>query len=109
MSGKLAGKSNGRMRAHLVPADAALADDVLRYAEAVVRSDGTFALTNLAPGKYWLIAKPVAAVEPTDRAARPLAWDAAARAALRKAAEAGQQTVELGSCMRISEYKLRAP
>ena len=83
-------------------------EDLRRYGEAVVRSDGTFALTNLAPGKYWLIAKPVAADDVNERTPRPLAWDAAARAALRKAAAAGQQTVELGSCMRISEYKLTA-
>src|SRR5262249_2323440 len=46
-----------RLRAHLVPAEPASADDALRYAETDVRSDGGFGLRNLAPGRYWLLAR----------------------------------------------------
>jgi hypothetical protein len=49
--------------------------EVLRYAEAIVAGDGAFEFKHLAPGRYWLLAKPA-----TDR---PLTWDAATRAATR--------------------------
>ena len=107
VSGKLVGKSSRRWHVHLVPADAALANDALRYGETRARADGTFKLGNLAPGKYWLIAKPLAADESLEAPPRPLAWDATARAALRKEAEAAAQVVELGACMRLSDYQLK--
>ena len=110
MRGKWSGKPNvatgGKQRVHLVPADATLASDVLRYYEAPIQSDGTFALTHLAPGKYWLVVKAAQALIDGERLVRPLAWDATARAALRKEAEAGAQAVELGACIRLSDYKL---
>ncbi len=106
--GKWQGKVTGKMRVHLVPADVAAANDVLRYYEAPLSSDGAFTLTHLAPGKYWLIVKAAQALVDGERLLRPLAWDATARAALRKEAEAAQQAVELSACMRISEYKLAA-
>src|SRR5205807_10000988 len=46
-----------KMRVHLVPAESEAADDVLRYFEAEVAADGGFSLPNLAPGKYWLVAR----------------------------------------------------
>ncbi len=106
--GKWQGKVTGKMRVHLVPADVAAANDVLRYYEAPLSSDGAFTLTHLAPGKYWLVVKAAQALVEGERLVRPLAWDATARAALRKEAEAAQQAVELSACMRISEYKLAA-
>src|SRR5262245_63428611 len=60
-----------RLRVHLAPVDAALANEVLRYAEVLTRNDGSFASNNLAPGKYWLLARPVPDDEPVDRARRP--------------------------------------
>ena len=105
--GKWSGKATGKQRVHLVPADAALANDVLRYYEAAVSSDGTFALTQLAPGKYWLVVKAAQALVDGERLVRPLSWDAIARAALRKEAEAAAQAIELTACMRLSDYKLR--
>ena len=62
LSGKLVAAPEGtrlpsRVRVHLAPADAADAGDPLRYAEAIVRPNGVFALNNIAPGKYWLIVR----------------------------------------------------
>src|SRR5262249_49726137 len=47
------------MRVHLVPAEKESADDVLRYAEADAESNGSFSLTRLAPGKYWLVVREI--------------------------------------------------
>lgn len=107
LSGHLEGKKPAsRMRVHLVPAEKDVADEVLRYAEVVTRDDA-FTLGNLAPGKYWLVARPVPENESDERPAKPMAWDAVARLKLRAEAEAANNAVELTPCQRVKEYSLR--
>ncbi|MDQ3009134.1 MAG: hypothetical protein M3X11_00300, partial [Acidobacteriota bacterium] len=111
-------KPPSRLRVHLVPVEPAsnpasppalpaLNDDVLRYSETFARADNTFNLTNLAPGKYWLLARAVAEDEPVDRPAQPVAWDAASRAKLRKQAEAAKVEIELKPCQRLTDQTLK--
>lgn len=100
------GKLPARLRVHLIPAETTATDDVLRYGEAMT-SDGSFAFTNFAPGKYWLLAKPVADNEAADRLPSPAAWDAAERLKLRKAAEAAKHEIELKPCQRVKDHALR--
>jgi hypothetical protein len=92
-----------RLRIHLVPAETAGANDVLRYADALARSDGSFLLTNIAPGKYWLVARAATDDEPIDEPPAPIAWDAIERAKLRKEAEAAKTEIELKPCQRVSD------
>jgi protocatechuate 3,4-dioxygenase beta subunit len=98
------------LKVHLVPAERERAEDLLRYSEVPLGSDGAFTLTNLAPGRYWIIARPAPDDAP-ERMLRPLAWDATERAKLRREAEAANTAVELQSCQRIADYalRLRAP
>jgi hypothetical protein len=96
-----------RLRVHLIPAEDAAADSVLRYAETGVRGDLSFVLNNLAPGKYWLVARVAPDDEPVDRPSMPLAWDANERAKLRREAMAVKNEVELQACGRVSDYVLR--
>jgi len=96
-----------RLRVHLIPAEPNAADDVLRYAEALVRADGAFALNNLAPGKYWLIARAAPNEEPSDRPVKPIAWDAIEREKLQKEAEAMKIEVELKSCQRVADQMIK--
>ncbi|MGE0132703.1 MAG: collagen binding domain-containing protein [Blastocatellales bacterium] len=96
-----------RLRLHLVPAEQNAADDVLRYAETLVRSDGAFALNNIAPGKYRLVARAVPDDEPSDRPATPLAWDANERAKLRREAAALKIEVELKPCQRVTDQLVK--
>ncbi|MBA3716174.1 MAG: carboxypeptidase regulatory-like domain-containing protein, partial [Pyrinomonadaceae bacterium] len=42
-----------RMRVYLVPSERERDDDAFRYASSSVAADGSFALTHLAPGRYW--------------------------------------------------------
>ena len=95
-----------RNRLHLVPAEAESADDVLRYREVQIGSDGLFTLANLAPGKYWLHTEPLPDTDVAATSPRPVAWDEAARLKLRSAAEAANVTVELKPCQRVTDYKL---
>src|SRR5439155_17160086 len=52
-------KLPARLRVHVIPTERESADDVLRYAQVNANRDGSFTLTNLAPGKYWLLARAI--------------------------------------------------
>jgi hypothetical protein len=109
LRGKVVAEKKGaslpsRLRVHLAPVDAALANEVLRYAEVLTRNDGSFTFNNLAPGKYWLLARPVPDDEPVDRPPRPLSWDSAERARLRIEAEKKKIEVELKPCQRLKIF-----
>ena len=102
-----------RIRAHLAPAEPEAPnakpnakDEALRFVETSVESDGGFNFSNLAPGKYWLLARPIPDSEPNDKPIRPAAWDAAERAKLRREAEAANVPIELKPCQRVSDYVL---
>lgn len=95
-------------RVYLVPVEREQANNVLRYSEIVVDRDGSFALTNIAPGRYFILAR----IEPPteidiDARPRPLAWDATARAKLRLEAETANTIVELKPCERVVDYTLK--
>lgn len=97
----------GRMRVHLVPAEALSADETLRFAETTAQPDGTFKFTNLAPGRYWIIVRPMPDEESLETASRPVAWDASGRAGLRFEGEALANAVELKPCQRVADFLLR--
>ncbi len=103
---KPGGRLSSRVRVHLIPAELTAVEDALRYGETIT-TDGSFAFTNFAPGKYWLLAKAVPDNDPADRLPMPLAWNATERSKLRKEAEAAKHEVELKACQRISEYVLK--
>src|SRR5262245_42684384 len=89
VSGKVIPATEGsrlpaRLRVHLVPAETTAANDVSRYAEAFAGSNGSFSLNNIAPGKYWLIARAAPDDGMSDSPVAPVALDANERAKLRK-------------------------
>ncbi len=94
------------LRVHLVPSEISAANDQLRYAETAASDDRTFAFKNLAPGKYWLLARAVPDPDSADHPALPVAWDDAERAKLRKEAEAKKNEVELKPCQRVANREL---
>jgi hypothetical protein len=96
-----------RLRAHLIPSEVSAADDVLRYAEAPVRADGSFEFNHVAPGKYLLHTRQATEKEANDDQARPLAWDANERAKLRREAAAAKNEIELKACERVKEHVLK--
>src|SRR5215470_13162427 len=112
LRGKVAPENEGarlpsRLRLHLIPADPKAAEDVLRYSETIVRSEGAFAFNNIAPGKYRLLTRIVPDDEPVDRPPFPAAWDANERASLRKEAEATNVEVELKPCQRVTDQVVK--
>lgn len=96
-----------RLRVHMVPAEPAAVNDTLRFFDAEVQSDGSFKLTNLAPGRYLVVPRQRSEEEAKQRSPRPLAWNTTARASLRRLAEAGHTPMELKPCQRAVDYELR--
>lgn len=95
------------LKVYLVPMESERAEDLLRYAEVKPNDDGTFGFTNVAPGRYWLIARPFVEDDSPDHLARPLAWDTDARVKLRRDAEAQNTSVELQPCKGVKDQILR--
>ena len=94
------------LRVHLVPEDRERADNILRYSETLVDRDGSFSFTNLAPGRYFVVARIEPTIETQSTPPRPIAWDPAARIKLRREAEAANNIIELKPCQRLIDYTL---
>ena len=110
ISGKLAAAREGdklpqRARVHLIPAEPTATNDVLRYSE-LTTTTGIFGFANIAPGKYWLLAKPVVEEMSNTNLPAPIAWDAIERSKLRKEAEAAKNEIELKACQRVKDHVL---
>jgi hypothetical protein len=92
---------------HLVPGEKEAADEALRYFETNPESDGSFSITNIPPGRYFVLIRPMKADEERETFRRPVAWDDLQRARLRREAEAANQTIELSQCKRVADFVLR--
>ena len=111
LSGRVASAAEGtplpELLVYLVPAERERADDALRYGVARSASDGTFAFTHLAPGRYHLLTRPVPPREKgTDEADNLPFPDAALRAQLRRDT-ADADSVELQPCQQRYDHVLR--
>src|SRR6185369_9496817 len=94
------------LHVHLVPADREQANDVLRYSETVIMRDGSFAISNIAPGRYFIVSRVEPGAETPGASARSTAWDPTARAKLRQEAEAAKVVIDLKPCQRFRDYAL---
>ncbi len=89
---------------YVVPAEKEKVDEVLRFYATAVNSEGKITLTNIAPGRYWLLARP--AVEGGLTKLR-LPDETESRAKLRREAEAGKTEIELKPCQNVVDYRLK--
>ena len=64
-------------------------------------------MRHLAPGRYYLLARPASDAESSEAQPRPAAWSAESRAKLRREARAAKVEVELQACQRVMDYVLR--
>ncbi len=97
-----------RLQVYLLPAEEAAAGDLLRFAETLAEKNGAFEFKNLAPGKYWLVAKPAPEAESLVTPRRPIAWNEAERVKLRRDAKASNSEIVLKPCERRDGYTLKA-
>ncbi|HJQ71271.1 MAG TPA: carboxypeptidase-like regulatory domain-containing protein [Blastocatellia bacterium] len=112
LAGKIASSNKdrplpARLRAHLVPAEPDSATDIFRYREAIADGEGAFRFSNVAPGRYRILAREVQDSEMSGDATRPMAWDEQTRKLLRAEAETSGAIVELQPCRRVKDYALR--
>jgi len=96
-----------RLQIHLLPAEESAKDDLLRYAETLAAKNGSFEFKNIAPGKYWALARPAPETESVEIQSRPVAWDEGERIKLRRDTKKGE--IELKPCQRLDDYALKAP
>ncbi|HJS07613.1 MAG TPA: hypothetical protein VJ809_08125 [Pirellulales bacterium] len=94
------------LHVHLVPADREQVNDVLRYSATMIKSDGSFAFSNIAPGRYFIVSRVEPGADTEGTSARPAAWDPTKRARLRQEAEAAKIVIDLKPCQRLTNYAL---
>jgi hypothetical protein len=91
---------------HLVPAEKESAEDVLRFFTAPVNADGTFALNNLPPGRYWTLARIAGDSDPKSDGKLRSPAEADTRTQIRRAAEATKAVIEFKPCQNVTDHQL---
>ena len=95
------------LRVYLLPAERESAENVLRFFEARAESDGSFAIGNIAPGRYWLLGRAGDESDPTK--VKVIRQDSALRSQVLKEAEGAKNEVSLQPCQRMLDYDLLFP
>jgi hypothetical protein len=88
------------LRLYLVPAERDNRGNAQWFFEGTVRSDGTFEIENIAPGRYWVIS------QLSKTTLGSLRTDGAMRARISREAEAVKKEIILKPCEQIVDYKL---
>jgi hypothetical protein len=91
-----------KLSVYLVPAEAAQAEEPLRYFAAPVSTAGNFWLSNVAPGRYWLLAQPRSDDTRQDLSKLRLPDAAETRSSLRHAAEQRKTEIQLKPCQDVT-------
>ena len=91
-----------KLSVYLVPAEAAQAEEALRYFATPVSTAGNFWLSNVAPGRYWMLAQPGTDDTRQEMSKLRLPDAAETRSSLRHAAEQGKKEIELKPCQDVT-------
>lgn len=92
------------LRVYLLPVEKEQVDNALRFFEGTVAVDGTFAMGNIAPGRYWIIAQPAETVYANGF--KSIKTDSVLRARILRDAEAARQEISFKPCERTLDYQL---
>ncbi|HEX7334117.1 MAG TPA: carboxypeptidase-like regulatory domain-containing protein [Pyrinomonadaceae bacterium] len=95
-----------KLTVYLVPAEAAQAEDPLRYFAAPVSAAGNFWLSNIMPGRYWMVTRPGTEDTRYEMTKLRLPDAAKTRSSLRHDAEQAKTLIELKPCQ---DLPLRLP
>ena len=95
-------KLSDKLSVYLVPAEATQADEALRYYAGPVNPEGHFWLNNIAPGRYWILARPGTEDTGTEMSKIRLPDAAGTRSTLRHAAEQRKIDLELKPCQDVT-------
>jgi hypothetical protein len=92
------------LRVYLVPAERESADNVLRFFDAAADNAAGFAIEHIAPGRYWLIARPADEGDPTK--VKSIRQDSALRARVLREAEGLKKEIAFKPCEQATGYVL---
>jgi hypothetical protein len=92
------------MRVYLVPIEREAAENVLRFFETAAEADASFAISNIAPGRYWIIARSADDGDPTK--VKPIRQESALRVRILHEAEALKKEISFKPCERLADYEL---
>jgi Carboxypeptidase regulatory-like domain len=92
----------GKLMVYLVPAEAAQAEEALRYFVAPVTTEGNFWFSNVAPGHYWILAQPGTDDTRSEVSQIRLPDAAETRSSLRHAAEQRKTAIDLTPCQDLT-------
>lgn len=92
------------LRVYLVPTERAASENMLRFFEARVETEGTFVIDNVTPGKYWIVARP--ANESDFGIAKTIRQDGAFRAKVLHEAETLTKEIAFKPCEQVVEYSM---
>jgi hypothetical protein len=90
---------------YLVPAEREKANDVLRFFTTPIAQNGYFEMTNIAPGRYWVLAQTTVESPGAPSADVRLRLETETRAQIRRAAEAAKTEIELKPCQEMVDFK----
>jgi hypothetical protein len=93
----------------LVPAERDAGDNPLRYYGSRVEADGSFLLSNLAPGSYFSILRTIGPEQKFNLRTLRDSNQNEDRIQLRRDAEAAKSSVEIKPCQNITDFKLPLP
>ena len=95
-----------RTIAYLVPAETERAEEVLRFFSTQVSPDRKFAFNNVPPGRYWIMAQPLAETDGPSAAKIRFPHETAWRARLRRDAQAAKNEIALKPCGNVTDFQL---
>jgi protocatechuate 3,4-dioxygenase beta subunit len=99
-------KLPSKLFVYLAPAEHEKADDLLRYFASLVSADGSFALDNLPPGRYRVIAEAASESESNILSKLRLPDETERRAKLLHDAESSKLETEIKPCQNVMDYRL---
>ena len=92
------------LRVYLTPSERENADNTLRFYETRPTANGSFTVDNIAPGKYWIVARPT---EENDAGVvKSIRLDKAFRLKVQHEAEALKKELALKPCEQLADYDL---
>jgi hypothetical protein len=87
-----------------VPTEPEQAENVLHFFESAVETDASFAITNIAPGHYWIIARSADDGDPAK--VKPIRQESALRARVLHEAGALKKEIAFKPCERLADFDL---
>jgi hypothetical protein len=92
------------LRVYLVPAERENAENVLRFFESAAEADPSFAIDNIAPGRYWIIARTADDGDPAK--VKPVRQESALRGRVIREAEVLKKEISFKPCEQSADYEL---